>query len=81
MLCRSQDEGHCLVSNLTDECLQADEDFSPFHLEEAPTDDSPLDHEGGQQQVEAYCAVPVPLQEGHQEAEPDENHHMDVLEH
>lgn len=42
---------------------------------------SPLHDDGGQQEVEPDSAEPVPLQERHQEPEPDEYHHVDVLKH
>ena len=41
---------------------------------------SPLNTEGCHQEVEAHCAEAVPLQEGHEEAEPDKDHDVHVLE-
>jgi hypothetical protein len=65
----------------THQRFQADPDFSVFHREESSAEDGPLDHQGGQEQVESYRTVTIPLQEGHQEAETDEDHHVDVLKH
>ena len=49
---------------------------------EEPTDqDGPLDAEGGDHHVQGDSGQPVLLQEGHQESKPNENHHMDILEH
>jgi len=47
---------------------------------EAVVNESPLDCHGGKQEVESHSRESVPLEEGHQEAETDEDHHMDVLE-
>ncbi len=41
----------------------------------------PLYDDGGQKKVDPDSAVPVALQEGHQEAETDEYHDVDILEH
>ena len=50
-------------------------------VEEPVDEDGPLQDERGQQEVEADGTEAVPLQESHQEAEPDEDHHMYVLKH
>lgn len=50
-------------------------------MEEAVDEDGPLQEHGGQHEVDADRAEAVPLQEGHQEAEADEDHDVDVLEH
>lgn len=44
-------------------------------------EETPLETEGGQQQVDAHAAEPVFLEERHQEPEADEDHDMDVLKH
>ena len=41
----------------------------------------PLDDVDGKEKVEADRSEPVALEEGHQEAEPDQHHHVHVLEH
>jgi len=41
----------------------------------------PLQDEGCSEEVERNAAEPVPLEEGHEEAKPDEHHHVNVLEH
>ncbi len=41
----------------------------------------PLEDDGGDQEVYSHGAVAVLLQEGHQEAEADEHHDVDILEH
>ena len=46
------------------------------HLDE----DVPLDAEGGNEHVEGEGGEAVLLQEGHQEAETNEDHHVHVLE-
>lgn len=40
----------------------------------------PLDAEGCQQEVEAYSAEAIALQEGHKEAEAHEDHGVHILE-
>ena len=42
---------------------------------------TPLDGNGGDQHVESEAAESVSFQECHQEAEPDEYHDVDILEH
>lgn len=66
--------------------------FSPLHsdgdlasvrvqgVEPALHEQSPLQAEGGDQEVEAHAAKTVALQEGHEESKPNEDHDMDVLE-
>lgn len=46
-----------------------------------PDDDGPLDDVGRNEEVEADRTEAVPLQEGHEVAETDEDHHVHVLEH
>ncbi len=41
----------------------------------------PLKDDGGDQKKDSHCAVAVLLQKGHQEAETDEHHDVDILEH
>ena len=41
----------------------------------------PLDDEGADEKVERDAAEAVSFEEGHQKAEPDEHHHVYVLEH
>lgn len=61
--------------------LHADVDFPAMHsMEEALHECGPLQREGGDQEVEAHAAEAVALQEGHEEAEANEDHHMHVLE-
>lgn len=61
--------------------LHADVDFPTMHsMEEALHECGPLQREGGNQEVEAHAAEAVALQKGHEEAEANEDHHMDVLE-
>lgn len=49
-------------------------------VEEALHERSPLQREGCNQEVEAYAAEAVALQEGHEEAKTDEDHHVHILE-
>lgn len=61
--------------------LHADVDFPSMHsMEEALHECGPLQREGGDQEVEAHAAEAVALQEGHEEAEANEDHHVHVLE-
>ena len=50
-------------------------------MEEAIAQDGPLDIEGSDEEVEPDSAEPIPLEERHQEAEPDEHHDVDILKH
>lgn len=50
-------------------------------LQSTVADESPLDDGGGQQEVEADCAEPVLPEKRHQEPEPDEDHHVNILKH
>ena len=50
-------------------------------VEVAADERGPLDGDGRQQHVDAHGAVAVALEERHQEAEADEDHHVHVLEH
>lgn len=63
--------------------VQGDVDDGGFPTQQrsAVADESPLDDSSRQQEVEADWAEPVLAQECHQEPEPDENHHVDILEH
>ncbi len=47
----------------------------------ALAESGPLEDDGGDQEVDSHCAVAVLLQKGHQEAETDEHHDVDILEH
>ena len=58
-----------------------DLDLAVRQVPEALGEQTPLQAEGGQQQVSSHAAEAVPLQEGHEEAEADEYHHVDILEH
>lgn len=49
-------------------------------MEEALHQRCPLQGKGCDQEVEAHAAEAVALQEGHEEAETDEDHHMHILE-
>lgn len=49
-------------------------------MKEALHECGPLQGEGRDQEVEAHTAKAVTLQEGHEEAETDEDHHMHILE-
>ena len=50
-------------------------------VEKALTQSGPLKNDGRDEEVEWNGAVPVSLQEGHQETETDEHHHVHVLKH
>lgn len=50
-------------------------------MPDALHEESPLQAEGSQEQVDADAAEPVSLQEGHQEPEADEDHDVDILKH
>lgn len=61
--------------------LHADVDLASVHaVEEALHERGPLQGEGCDQEVEAHAAEAVSLQEGHEEAETDEDHHVHILE-
>ena len=49
--------------------------------EETSCDGVPLEDKGCNEEVEAYAAKSIALQERHQKTETDENHDMDILEH
>lgn len=49
-------------------------------VEESLHQRGPLQREGGYQEIEAHAAEAVALQESHQEAEANEDHHMNILE-
>ena len=56
-------------------------DLPSMHtVEEALHERGPLQGEGCDQEVEADAAEAVALQEGHEEAEADEDHHVHILE-
>lgn len=48
-------------------------------VEKALHERGPLQGEGRDQEVEAHAAEAVALQEGHEEAETDEDHHVHIL--
>lgn len=58
-----------------------DFDLAVLHVPEALHEEAPLQAEGSQEQVDAHAAEPVSLQEGHEEAEADEDHDVNVLKH
>lgn len=61
--------------------LHPDVDLASMHaVEEALHQRGPLQGKGSDQEVKAHTAEAVALQEGHKEAEADEDHHMYVLE-
>lgn len=49
-------------------------------VEKALHERGPLQGKGCDQEVEAHAAEAVALQEGHEEAETDEDHHVHILE-
>ena len=51
------------------------------HVEQTSHYQSPLQHETRYQHVQSHAAVPVALQEGHEEAKADKHHHVNILEH
>lgn len=60
--------------------LHADLDFAIMHpVEKALHERGPLQGEGCNQEVEAHAAEAVALQEGHEEAETNEDHHVYIL--
>lgn len=61
--------------------LHPDVDLASMQtVEEALHERGPLQGEGGDQEVEAHAAEAIALQEGHEEAETDEDHHVNILE-
>ena len=54
---------------------------STLRVEEAIDESVDLDGEGGTDHVEGHGGEAVLLEEGHEEAEPDEDHHVHVLKH
>lgn len=50
-------------------------------MEESSHDSGPLDDKTGNQEVYTDTGETISLQEGHQEAETNEHHNMDILEH
>ena len=52
-----------------------------LHLQEATHQEGPLQYECGDQHVEANAAVAIAFEERHQEAKPDEDHDVYILEH
>lgn len=50
-------------------------------MPESLHEEAPLQAEGSQQQVDAHAAESISLQEGHEEAEADEDHDVDILKH
>lgn len=63
--------------------LHADGDLASGvvqRVEPALHEQSPLQAEGGDEEVEAHSTEAVALEEGHEEAEAHEDHHVDVLE-
>lgn len=56
-------------------------DLASMHaMEEALHQCGPLQGKGSDQEVKAHTAEAVALQEGHEEAETDEDHYMHILE-
>lgn len=56
-------------------------DLASIHtMEEALHQCCPLQGKGCDQEVEAHAAEAVALQEGHEEAKTNEDHHMHILE-
>lgn len=49
-------------------------------MEEALHECGPLQGEGGDQEVESHAAETVALQEGHEEAKANKDHHVHILE-
>lgn len=49
-------------------------------MEEALHQCGPLQGKGCDQEVKTHTAKAIALQEGHEEAKTDENHHMNILE-
>lgn len=71
----------CVCKKICVSPLHSDVDFSSMHaMEEALHKGGPLQGERCDQEVEAHTAEAVALQECHQEAEANEDHHMHVLE-
>lgn len=61
--------------------LHPDVDFAMMQaVEEALHEGGPLQGKGCDQEVEAHAAEAVALQEGHEEAEADEDHDVHILE-
>lgn len=61
--------------------LHPNVDFATMHtMEESLHQRGPLQWKGCDQEVEAHTAKAVALQECHEEAETDEDHHMYILE-
>lgn len=58
-----------------------DFDLSFVQVPEALHEETPLQSEGSQEQVEAHAAEAISLQKGHQEAKANEDHNVDILEH
>lgn len=66
---------------LVDIPLHADVDLASMHaMEEALHQSGPLQGKSCDQEVEANATEAIPLQEGHEEAKTDEDHHMNILE-
>lgn len=63
--------------------LHANIDFSGAvvqRVEPALHEQSPLDSESSDQEVESYAAEAVTFQEGHEETKTNKDHHMHILE-
>lgn len=60
---------------------KADFDFSVMQMEKSIDERGPLDRQTGHKHVEADATKAISLQEGHQETETNEHHHVDILEH
>lgn len=52
-----------------------------LHVQEPTEEDVPLDYESSNDHIEPNTREPIALEERHEEAEPNEDHHVDVLEH
>lgn len=61
--------------------LHPDVDLASMHtVEKALHERGPLQGEWCDKEVEAHAAEAIALQEGHKEAEADEDHHVHILE-
>lgn len=63
--------------------LNSDGDLSSGEVqgvEPALHEKSPLEAKGSDEEVESHSTKAVALEEGHEEAESNKDHHMDVLE-
>jgi hypothetical protein len=61
--------------------VHVDFDLAMVEMKEAGDEGGPLQDEGGQKHVFANAAQAITLHESHQEAKPNEHHHVHILEH